>query len=106
MPLVISHLSVLPFALSPIKLKKAMGTDMEIQTENISGIVHFIRGEKAILVNIAIMRAFVQLRKFMETNKELVLYCTLMKMRSNFRLDAVMPVGTGAQYLQPCCGPV
>jgi len=60
----------LPFF--PIKLKKAMGTDMQIQTENFSGIVHFIRGEKAILVNIAIMRAFVQLRKFIETNKELV----------------------------------
>jgi len=79
---------------------------MQTQTENISGIVHFIRGEKAILVNIAIMRAFVQLRKFIETNKELVVYCILQKMQSIFMLDAVMPVGTGAQYLQPCCGPV
>jgi len=34
-----------------------------------------LNSEKAILVNIAIMRAFVQLRKFIETNKERVLYC-------------------------------
>ena len=26
-----------------------MGTDMQIQTENISGLIHFIRGEKVIL---------------------------------------------------------
>ena len=32
-----------------------------------------LNSEKAILVNIAIMRAFVHLRKFLETNKELAL---------------------------------
>ena len=42
-----------------------------LREENIADKIYFIRGDRAVEVNIAIMRAFVQLRKLLKTNKEL-----------------------------------
>ena len=53
-------------------LRHSSVNPMAFTEQGVAMLSGILNSERAIAVNIAIMRAFVQLRKFIETNKELV----------------------------------